>query len=233
MRFDSAMRLALVALCVAASGCATRSELSVTAAAPARSVTGAAPPQPLVAVAAAAPSSRPDAEPPLDPGVQRAFDDARRAMQSGRADEAERGFAALTKSNPELGGPHANLGLLLRQAGKPKEAAAELELAVRANPQQPVYLNQLGITYRQLGEFAKARDAYERALALDPTYAAAHLNLGILYDLYLWDAARALAAYDHYLALAPDEDGKVRKWVADLRNRKPQQQTLLSRKEQQ
>lgn len=225
MRFDSALKIALLALAVAAAGCATRSEPPVTKAAVA--------PAPAISAAAPAPAPKLEAEPPISAAVQRAFDDARRAMQAGRTDEAERGFRALTKSSPELGGPHANLGLLLRQSGKLTEAAAELELAVKANPKQPVYLNQLGITYRQQGEFQKARDAYERAIALDPDYAAAHLNLGILYDLYLWDGARALAAYDRYLALAPDEDGKVKKWIADLRNRKPKQQTLLSRKEQQ
>lgn len=191
-----------------------------------------APAAPVAAPAAAAPP-KVEPAPVVSASVQRAFDDARRALQAGRIDDAERGFVALTQSNPELGGPHANLGLLHRQAGKLAEAAADFELAVKANPQQPVYLNQLGITYRQLGEFQKARDAYERAILLAPDYAAAHLNLGILYDLYLWDGARALAAYDRYLALASDEDGKVKKWIVDLRNRKPQPPTLLSRKEQQ
>jgi tetratricopeptide (TPR) repeat protein len=222
MRFGSTVRAALLALCVAAAGCATRSEPPVAKAAPVPAPTPAT-----------APAQKVEIEPPISANVQRAYDEARRAMQAGRHDEAERSFRALAKSNPELGGPHANLGLLLRQAGKLAEAVAELELAVKANPKQPVYLNQLGITYRQLGEFQRARDAYERAVALAPDYAAAHLNLGILYDLYLWDGARALAAYDRYLALAPDEDGKVKKWIADLRNRKPPQQTLLSRKEQQ
>ena len=71
---------------------------------------------------------------------------------------------------------------------------AELEQAAKLSPRQPIYLNQLGIAYRQQGQFAKARDAYERAIALDPGYAAALLNLGILYDLYLGDTrARARA----------------------------------------
>ena len=158
MRFDSALKIALLALAVAAAGCATRSEPPVTKAAVA--------PAPAISAAAPAPAPKLEAEPPISAAVQRAFDDARRAMQAGRTDEAERGFRALTKSSPELGGPHANLGLLLRQSGKLTEAAAELELAVKANPKQPVYLNQLGITYRQQGEFQKARDAYERALLI-------------------------------------------------------------------
>lgn len=180
-------------------------------------------------VAAAAPAVF---EKPVDPAAQRAFDEARQALAAGRVEQAEKGFKALTQSNPELGGPHANLGLIYRQAGKLAEAQAEFEQAVQASPRQPVFHNQLGITYRQQGQFTKARAAYERAIELDPGNAAAHLNLGILHDLYLADGPRALELYDRYLSLSPEGDAKVAKWVADLKNRKPRQVGAASRKEQ-
>lgn len=184
------------------------------------------------AAAAPAPVAAPVvAETPVSPAVQRAYDEARKAMRAGRPADAELGLRAIVKSNPELGGPHANLGLLLRQAGRLPEAVAELEAAVHANPQQAVYFNQLGIAYRQQGEFAKAREAYERAIDLDATYASPLLNLGILHDLYLGEGSRALALYDRYLALSPGGDAQVAKWVADLKNRKPPPVTV-SRKEQ-
>ena len=171
---------------------------------------------------AAAPSrpAPPVYDTPVNPATQRAFDDASRALRSGRVDEAERAYKSLAQANPDLGGPHANLGVIYRQNGKLAESASELEQAAKLNPRQPIYLNQLGITYRQQGQFAKARDAYQRALALDGAYAAAALNLGILYDLYLGDSPRALEQYSRYLALAPS-DPTVTKWVADLKNRKP------------
>ena len=171
-----------------------------------------------------------EAEPPLSPAVQRAFEAARQALIAGRLDEAERGFLALTKSNPELGGPHANLGVVYRQKKKFDESVVALEAAVKANPKQAVYFNQLGIAYRLVGQFTKAREAYEKAIALDPNYALAHLNLGILFDVYLWDGQRALALYDRYLALSPSGDDKVKKWASDLRNRQPR--SLAARKEQ-
>ncbi|MBC7917838.1 MAG: tetratricopeptide repeat protein [Rhodoferax sp.] len=82
-------------------------------------------------------------------------------------------------------------------------------------------LNQQGIDLRKAGQFAKAREAYEQALAKDASYAPAALNLGILFDLYLCDNARALALYDRYLTLTPQGDSTVTKWVAELKNRKP------------
>jgi Flp pilus assembly protein TadD len=181
--------------------------------------TAAASTVPAPASAAAPPVQAEPEAPPVDSRVQAAFDTARRALRAGRTDDAERQLKALAQSNPELGGVHANLGLLYRQAGKLPEAVAELERAVQASPKQAVFHNQLGITYRQQGEFAKARDAYEKAIALDAAYASPVLNLGILNDLYLQDRKRALALYDQYLALA-GSDAAVTKWVADLKNRK-------------
>jgi len=193
---------------------------------------GAAPGAPAGAAASAGASGAVAGEvaPAVNPEAQRAFDASVRALEQGRTAEAERGFLALTKTNPELGGPHANLGMIYRRADKNAQAVSELEFAVRDSPQQPVYWNQLGIAYRQQGQFDKARQAYQQAIALDPNYASANLNLGILFDLYLWDSKRALELYDRYLTLSGGDE-KVNKWVVDLKNRN-RERTAVARKEQ-
>ena len=207
-------RLAALTLVVGAAGCSTVGGVVDAVTPGTRSANASAP-------AAPTRPAPPVYDTPINPATQRAFDDASRALRSGRVDEAERAYKALAQANPELGGPHANLGVIYRQSGKFAESVSELEQAVKLSPRQPIYLNQLGIAYRQQGQFAKARDAYQRALAQDPGYAAAALNLGILYDLYLGDTARALELYGRYLALVPSGDATVTKWVADLKNRKP------------
>jgi tetratricopeptide (TPR) repeat protein len=229
----------LMVQCALAAGCAAMSE-SIKGASDA--VTGTTGAPPVVAVPAApvvpAPTgvvspaaSKTELPNQVSPAVQRAFDAARTALRAGRIDEAERGFRALTQTNPELGGAYANLGLIYDQAGKPELAVAALESAVRASPKQPVYFNQLGIAYRHNGQFTQARDAYQKAIALDANYALPYLNLAILTDMYLWDGQRALELYERYLALAPSEDAVVVKWVADLKNRQREHQSL-SKKEQ-
>jgi tetratricopeptide (TPR) repeat protein len=160
-------------------------------------------------------------EAPVSPQAQAAFDAARAHLRAGRVAEAERGFRDVIAKHPELGGAHANLGLILRNAGKHDESIAALEQAVKVSPKQPVFHNQLGVSYRHKGQFQKARDAYEQAIALDDNYADAHLNLGVLLDLYIGDSPLALAHYERYLVLSPAGDAAVGKWVADLRNRKP------------
>ncbi|HSB21738.1 MAG TPA: tetratricopeptide repeat protein [Burkholderiaceae bacterium] len=233
MRFVEALNplvtLALPAAVVAAlSGCASMpdpvamvQQATSTAETKPAEAAGATPAERAVSAesAASAPAKEAEPEVPVDPRAQAAFDTARRAMRAGRNDEAAAQLKALAASNPELGGVHANLGLLYRQAGKLPESAAALEKAVQVGPKQAVFHNQLGITYRMQGQFTKARDEYERAIALDAAYASAVLNLGILNDLYLQDRRRALVLYDQYLAMSGG-DTAVTKWVADLKNRK-------------
>jgi len=221
MRSADTSRWALIVMlcCVGVAGCSSTPASPAQQPEPAAKPVAAAP-APAASAPAVEAATRSEPEAPIPPAAQKAFDDARRAMRAGRMDEAERGFKSVVQFHPELGGPHANLGVIYRQANKLPEAAAELEQAVKASPRQPVYFNQLGITYRLQGQFTKARDAYERAINLDANYAAATLNLGILNDLYLWDGKRALELYDRYLALTPGGDATVTKWVADLKNRK-------------
>jgi|CXWL01.1.fsa_nt_gi tetratricopeptide (TPR) repeat protein len=229
------IRSAAMAALAALAGCSTLGDsmkaIQDTVVTPvAKAITPAAPAS--AAASASAPSPMPArVEAPVPVAAQRSFDEALRALRAGRTDDAERGFKALAQSNPELGGPHANLGLMHRNAGKLPESAAALERAVKASPDQPLYFNQLGISYRHLGQFAKARAAYERAIDLDPNYAAAQLNLGILFDLYLRDSAKALEAYERYMALSGGKDTTVAKWVVDLKNRKPPA-AAAARKEQ-
>lgn len=158
---------------------------------------------------------------PVETQAERDFEAAKAALRAGRTADAERGFRELAARHPELGGAQANLGLIHRNAGRHDESVAALERAVQASPRQPAFWNQLGISYRHQGQLAKAREAYEKALALDANHADAHLNLGVLLDLYLGDGALALVHYERYLALAPGGDAAVGKWVADLKTRKP------------
>ena len=86
-------------------------------------------------------------------------------------------------------------------------------------------LNQQGITLRQEGKFDKAADAYQEAIKLDQNYSPAILNLGILDDLYRGDNEQAMEMYTRYLALKPEGDAEVSKWIIELKNRKPKAAT--------
>ncbi|MEW6705975.1 MAG: tetratricopeptide repeat protein [Pseudomonadota bacterium] len=144
---------------------------------------------------------------------------ARRTAQGVYDEWVQASFKALAQLRP------ARYGKAERGAEVPAHPSAEqiaaLEQAAAAQPRQGAGFNRLAVAYRQQGQFDKARQAYEQAIAAEPQYAPALLNLGVLYDIYLWDGAKALELYERYLALTPGGDAQVGKWVADLKNRKP------------
>jgi tetratricopeptide (TPR) repeat protein len=101
--------------------------------------------------------------------------------------------------------------------------------AEREDPASPH--NQRGIALRGQGEFTQAREAYEQAMTIDPKASAPVLNLAILNDLYLGNPARALALYELALGLSASADPTLTRWVAELKQRKPETAAVVSRKD--
>jgi Flp pilus assembly protein TadD len=159
------------------------------------------------------------AEPPVNAESRQMYQQALAALGAGRYPEAERALLAVIRREPELAGPRANLGILYARTGHSAQALESLKQAIRLNPDRAVYYNELGMVSRREGRFDEARRYYAKALDLDPNYAYAHLNIGILYDLYLQDAAKAMQHYQRYRELVPSEAGTVTKWIADLQQR--------------
>lgn len=158
-------------------------------------------------------------EEPVNPALQQAYDQALAHLKAGRDKEAEQALRALAQRAPELSGPQANLGMLYRRTGRTKEAIEALNRAIRLNPRRAAYYNELGILYRQEGKFDDAKRQYLKAIDADAGYALAHLNIAILYDLYLQDPKMALPHYQRYQQLLSKEDGMVAKWIIDLERR--------------
>lgn len=145
-----------------------------------------------------------------------------RATELARDDrlvEAEALLLELTADQPELAGPWVNLARVYLAQEREDEAVAALEQAVVANPANCDARTELGVLLRRRGEFEAAEAHYLACLEYQPDYEAAHLNLGILYDLYLGRLNEALAAYRRYQDLVGEPDKRVNIWVVDLERR--------------
>lgn len=207
----SSVRIILATLCALAiagiAGCGTAPQKPV----PKKSLTEKS--------ARAAPVPGPKIEAPVSNAARADYGRALDALKAGREREAEQALLAMGRTYPDLSGPRANLGILYFRLGKLEEAEQALVQAIKINPERPAYYNQLGIVHRARGRFDDARKAYEKALQVDPNYSKAHLNIGILYDLYFNDLAKALHHYQRYQQLHTPEDKQVAKWIIDLNQR--------------
>jgi tetratricopeptide (TPR) repeat protein len=177
--------------------------------------------QQVESIGAPAPPPAPAAGNSTAPVPERAaqqYAQALQLMKSGKSTDAELEFKELIVGYPQFMGPQVNLGLLYLRDSRLPEAEAAFKAALEHDPANEVAGNELGIVERKLGKFAEAEAAYQRTIAAEPNYAPAHLNLGVLYDLYLAQPQKALNEFERYIQLAGDNK-QVAGWVVELRKR--------------
>ena len=144
------------------------------------------------------------------------FNAALKLMKDHQTQEAQTAFASLARDFPEFSGPMTDLAILYAQSRQRPQAIAGLTKAVATNPRNAVAWNWLGSLYREGGDYPRAEQAYQQALTVKPDYAAAHLNLGILYDVALKRPQDALSQYREYLKVAGKEDLIVSAWIKQI-----------------
>jgi tetratricopeptide (TPR) repeat protein len=166
--------------------------------------------------ASAAPA-KPAAPKPIDRGDPDArFKAALDLMKQNQPQEAEAALTALVKDFPQYSGPLTDLGVIYFKSKRLDLAASAFAKAINDNPQNSVAYNWQGMLFREGRDYGRAEQAYKHALSLNSDYANAHLNLGILYDVYLKRPADALPHYKDYQRLGGAEDLRVLVWVADI-----------------
>ena len=175
----------------------------------------------LLAGCANAPQPMSDVKPvvTVEPVFQQRFDQAIEQIKNRHFDRAMQSLTQLAEEHNDFPGIHINLALLYLQTQKYPLSLEHMQKAQALDNNNPVIANHLGIILRHMGRFNEAEQAYLQAITLDNNYAQAHLNIGILYDLYLQDLSKALQHYSQYQQLSKQADEQVAKWIFDLKNR--------------
>lgn len=167
-----------------------------------------------------APVSAAPAQPLVDKGdPSQRFDAALKLMKDKQPQEATEAFTQLAKDFPEFSGPLTDLAILQANAKQRPAAIQNFQKAVGLNPQNWVAQNWLGTLQRENGDYAAAEKAYRGALAAKADYAPAHLNLGLLYDVYLKRPQDALNEYREYQRIDGGSKLIVSAWIHELEDR--------------
>lgn len=165
------------------------------------------------------------AQPVVTATTQASYQEAVRAMKSGHTRRALQLFNYIHKKFPGFAGPQLNIGLMYLKKNNLSKAEKAFKQAIKINRDNAIGYNLLGVVYRRSGKFNEAQEQYQLAIAKDPHYANAHLNLGVLYDLYMGDLKQAIYYYEKYQSLSKTADNQVSKWILDLKRRNKKTQT--------
>lgn len=157
--------------------------------------------------------------------VREDYQSALQLFAQRRYDQGIALLISVTEEAPEVTAPYIDLGIAYVLSGDLERAEAVLQTAAQLSPGHPIAHNELGIIYRKTGRFEEARASYERALETYPGFHYARRNLGVLCDLYLADLMCALEQYEAYMHSVL-EDSEVDIWIADIRNRIGQQESV-------
>lgn len=125
----------------------------------------------------------------------------------------------LAEMTDELSGPWVKLGQVAKKEGKIDEAEDHFRKALQVNEENVNAYIELALILREQGKFIAAQNIYAQALKIWPDFPEAHLNLGVLYDLYLNQPENAQAHYEAYLFLTQYKNDDVKNWLAEVKTR--------------
>ncbi len=147
------------------------------------------------------------------------FIDAKKALKKGDLKTAEHLFKTVIAVDDKLSGPWVFLGDIAQQHQQSEEAFAHYQKAIAVNPLNVNAYLPLAKLLREQGRFIEAQNVYADALAQWKDFPEAHLNLAILYDIYLNDPLQAQQHMEAYQFLTNAKDKAVAKWLEELQQR--------------
>ncbi len=131
------------------------------------------------------------------------FQKAFSAHRKGRFAEAEKGYLAVLKINPDSGRVLNALGTLCLDQSQPERARTVFEKAVNLNPPSLSACYNLGRMKQQENDHMGAIPVYKRMLDEQPTIGEAWNNLGVAYR-ETGQPDEAISSFEKAVVFAPD-----------------------------
>jgi cytochrome c-type biogenesis protein CcmH/NrfG len=109
----------------------------------------------------------------------------------------------LVQRDPKNPQAWAMLGNDYFDAQQPQKAVDAYAKALALKPDDPDVLTDQGVMYRALGKYDQALANFEKASKLDPRHVQSVFNVGIVYGYDLHQTAKATAAFEKVIQMAP------------------------------
>ena len=163
----------------------------------------------------------------IDKGSVLLFIEAKKAKRNGDLKTAQQKLKVITNKDKSISGPWVMLGDINFENKKLKLAQQDYQQALEINAENVNAYIALARVQRVMGDFNLAQNTLERALALWPDFPEAHLNLGILYDLYLNKSQQAQQHMEAYLFLTQYKNPEVIAWLNEVKSRTGIEQSFI------
>ncbi|MCB2387294.1 tetratricopeptide repeat protein [Thalassolituus alkanivorans] len=147
------------------------------------------------------------------------FIEAKKALAADDEKTAVQKLKVIAEKDPSLAGPLAMLGDISMTNEHYAEAAEYYQKALAINDVNVNAWLGLGEAQRRQGQFIAAQNTYAKALQQWPDFPEAHLNLAVLYDLYLNIPQQAQAHYEAYLFLTNKKTHAAADWYQEVQSR--------------
>lgn len=145
--------------------------------------------------------------------------EARRAFNQGDYTLAGSLLDKLIEQDDSLSGPWVMKGDAALQQNETQKAFDNYIAALKVNRDNINAYLRLAKVQRLQGAFVHAQNTYVKILSLWPDCPEAHLNLGVLYDVYLNHPLRAQKHMEAYQFLTDGKNQEVAKWLQELQQR--------------
>lgn len=144
---------------------------------------------------------------------------AKRAFEAANFEQAEAILTGLTETDKKLSGPWVMLGDIALHKNDLSLAEQRYSNAILLNKNNVNAYLRLAKVKRMQGDFLTAKNTYADVLALWKDFPEAHLNLGVLYDLYLNDDVKAQKHIEAYQFLTGGKNEKAAQWLIEIQER--------------
>jgi tetratricopeptide (TPR) repeat protein len=147
------------------------------------------------------------------------FIEAKKAKRKGNLSVAKQKLGVITRQDDSLSGPWAMLGDIALEEKSFKLAVAHYKKAIKITEDNVNAYTALATAQRLMGDYNVAQNTLESALKLWPDFPEAHLNLGILYDVYLNKSRQGQMHMEAYLYLTGYKNDQAKVWFEEVKSR--------------